>query len=181
MIAKSLDILVALKFVSGGVGKTYAQLSKELGLSASEVHASVRRCIDAGLLDEATHSVRRKPLEDYLLHGVRYAFPAKRGPVVRGVPTAYAAPPLSLEISADDLPPVWADPDGDTKGYAVEPLYRSAPQAAKADPPQQADRATAACHREAGRHFIVGAGCEIPRGTADDKVHALRRYTRENR
>ena len=134
MIAKSLDILVALKFVSGEVGKTYAQLSKELGLSASEVHASVRRCIDAGLLDELTHLARRKPLEDYLLHGVRYAFPAKRGPVVRGMPTAYAAPPLSLEISSDDLPPVWADPDGDTKGYAVEPLYRSAPRAAKADP-----------------------------------------------
>ena len=134
MIAKSLDVLVALKFLTGAAGKTYAQLSKELGLSASEVHASVRRCIDAGLLDELTHSVRRKPLEDYLLHGVRYAFPAKRGPVVRGMPTAYAAPPLSLEISSDDLPPVWADPDGDTKGYAVEPLYRSAPQAAKADP-----------------------------------------------
>ena len=134
MIAKSLDILVALKFVSGGAGKTYAQLSKELGLSASEVHSSVRRCIEAGLLDELTHLARWKPLEDYLLHGVRYAFPAKRGPVVRGMPTAYAAPPLSLEISSDDLPPVWADPDGDTKGYAVEPLYRSAPRAAKADP-----------------------------------------------
>jgi MtaA/CmuA family methyltransferase len=47
--------------------------------------------------------------------------------------------------------------------------------------PQQIYEATAACHREAGRHFIVGAGCEIPRGTADENVHALRRYARENR
>ncbi len=47
--------------------------------------------------------------------------------------------------------------------------------------PQQADKATAACHREAGRHFIVGAGCEIPRATAEENVHALRRYARENR
>ena len=47
--------------------------------------------------------------------------------------------------------------------------------------PQQIYEAAAACHREAGRHFIVGAGCEIPRGTADENVHALRRYARENR
>lgn len=133
MVAKSLDVFVALKFLAGAVGKTYAQLSKELGLSASEVHAAVRRCVDAGLLDESSHEARRKALEDYLLHGVQYAFPAKRGPVVRGMPTAYAAPPLSLEISSDELPPVWEDPDGTTRGYAVEPLYRSVPRAAKSD------------------------------------------------
>lgn len=134
MIAKSLDVLVALKFLLNGIGKSYAQLSQELGLSASEVHASVRRCVDAGLLDELTHRILRKPLEEYLLYGVRYAFPARHGPLARGIPTAYAAPPLSQEISSDDLPPVWPDPVGTTKGYAIEPLYRSVPQVAKADP-----------------------------------------------
>ena len=133
MVAKSLDIFVALKLLAGGAGKTYAQLSKELGMSASEVHAAVRRSTAAGLLDEKTHSVLRKPLGDYLLHGVRYAFPARRGPVVRGVPTAYAAPPLSSQISADDLPPVWAAPEGRARGYSIEPLYKSVPYAAGLD------------------------------------------------
>ncbi len=50
------------------------------------------------------------------------------------MPTAYAAPPLSEHISSEDLPPVWPDPDGTVRGLALEPLYRTAPQAAKADP-----------------------------------------------
>jgi predicted transcriptional regulator len=43
MIAKSLDVVVWLKLLSSGAGKTFAQLSDELGMSASEIHSSVRR------------------------------------------------------------------------------------------------------------------------------------------
>jgi hypothetical protein len=47
-------------------------------------------------------------LEEFLLHGVKYAFPAEHGQVTRGLPTSFAAPPLKDEIaSGDDLPPVW--------------------------------------------------------------------------
>lgn len=133
MVAKSLDVAVCLKILTGGAGKTYAQLSKELGVSASEVHASVRRSVEAGLLDERTHTPVRVPLMNYLLHGVRFAFPAKPGRVARGMPTAHAAPPLRSAISPDNTPPVWPDAEGDAKGYAVEPLYRGAPYAAKLD------------------------------------------------
>jgi MtaA/CmuA family methyltransferase len=38
--------------------------------------------------------------------------------------------------------------------------------------------AIARCHREAGNHFIVGAGCEVCRGTPDANVFALRDYAR---
>ena len=33
--------------------------------------------------------------------------------------------------------------------------------------------AIAACHREAGTRFIVGAGCEVPRGMPPDNLRAL--------
>jgi hypothetical protein len=56
------------------------------------------------------------------------------GPLARGTPTAYAAPPLSASISQDDLPPVWVDPEGKVKGISIEPLYRSVPSAVKSDP-----------------------------------------------
>ena len=112
MIAKSLDVVVLLKLLVAGAGKTYAGLSKELGMSASEIHAAVRRCADAGLIDFEARRPLRKPLEEYLLHGVRYAFPAKRGSLARGIPTAHAAPPLVRKIGLDDLPPVWPDPGG---------------------------------------------------------------------
>ncbi|HUA64688.1 MAG TPA: hypothetical protein VME24_02500 [Alphaproteobacteria bacterium] len=133
MIAKSLDIVVLLKLLLEERPRTYAQLSKELCISASEIHAAVRRCVDAGLLEPLSRTPLRKPLEEYLLHGVRYAFPAKPGPLTRGVPTAYAAPPLADHIISSDLPPVWPDPEGETRGYAFEPLYGSVPKAARSD------------------------------------------------
>lgn len=134
MIAKSLDVVVLVKLLVSSRKKSYAQLSKELGMSASEVHAAVRRGIAAGLIASESRLPLRKPLEDYLLYGVRYAFPAKQGRLARGIPTAHAAPPLANQISSDDLPPVWPDPEGTVKGYSVEPLYVSVPRAAKADP-----------------------------------------------
>ena len=134
MVAKSLDIVVLLKLLLDGAGKPYAQLSRELGMSASEIHAAVRRCAEAGLVDPDSRKPLRRAVEEYLLHGVRYAFPGIRGPLARGVPTAYAAPPLAGQIIQDDLPPVWPDPQGTTKGYALEPLYNSVPRAAKSNP-----------------------------------------------
>lgn len=37
------------------------------------------------------------------------------------------------------------------------------------------------CHRAAGRRFIVGAGCEIPRDTPPENVRALGDYARHHR
>ena len=71
MVAKSLDIVVLLKLLLEQGQRPYAQLSKELSISASEIHASVRRGIEAGLIDAASRLPLRKPLEEYLLHGVR--------------------------------------------------------------------------------------------------------------
>jgi hypothetical protein len=67
--------------------RPYAELANELSMSASEVHAAVRRSEIAGLIDPISRKPLRKPMEEYILHGLRYAFPAKRGPSVRGVPT----------------------------------------------------------------------------------------------
>jgi hypothetical protein len=135
MIAKSLDVIVWLKLLSSGSGKTFAQLSEELGMSASEIHSSVRRGVAAGLIDPNSRMPLRKPLQEYLLHGVRYAFPAKRGSVTRGIPTSYGAPPLAQYFHApDELPPVWPNSEGSTKGYALEPLFKRIAKAVEQDP-----------------------------------------------
>ena len=135
MIAKSLDVVVWLKLLSSISGKTFAQLSDELGMSASEIHSSVRRGAAAGVIDAKSRRPLRKSLEEYLLYGVRYAFPAKRGPITRGIPTSYAAPALAEYFrSQDDLPPVWPDPRGSTRGYALEPLFKPITKAVERDP-----------------------------------------------
>ena len=99
MIARSLDVYVWLKLCGDRRGKTYAQLGKELGMSASEVHAAVRRGGEAGLVKPDPKRVVREAFVDYLLHGVRYAFPAVPGRVVRGMPTGYSAPCLAGEFA----------------------------------------------------------------------------------
>lgn len=53
MQLKPQDLLVALKLVAvGSEPWTYARLAKELGLSTSEAHAGVQRCLRAALLVE---------------------------------------------------------------------------------------------------------------------------------
>jgi hypothetical protein len=69
-----------------------------------------------------------------LVHGVKYAFPTKRGEVTRGLPTSYAAPPLNKHMEpGSELPPVWPFPEGQHRGVSLEPLYKTAPVAAVRD------------------------------------------------
>lgn len=135
-MTKPQDILVVLKLALSRAGEgSFATLAKALGMSASEVHGAVGRLLEARLLEAESRSVRRKPLVEFLVHGVPYAFPAASGEMTRGVPTAWAAPVMAGKVTGDDTEaPVWPDPEGRRKGLAVEPLYSSAPVAAKNDP-----------------------------------------------
>ncbi len=47
--------------------------------------------------------------------------------------------------------------------------------------PQSIEQAIAECHAAAGSRFIVGAGCEIPRGTPPENLQTLTRYARTHR
>lgn len=47
--------------------------------------------------------------------------------------------------------------------------------------PAAVTAALAACHRDAGPRFIVGAGCEVPRDTPVDNLRALCDYARTHR
>ena len=45
--------------------------------------------------------------------------------------------------------------------------------------PEDVNAAVAACHQAAGNPYIIGAGCEIPRGTPAENLRVLARYARE--
>lgn len=139
MELKPQDLLVLLKVAAHPPQRwTYAALGKALAMSASEAHASVKRAIACGLAVAAGRgdwSPVRASLLEFLQHGVRFVWPATPGPVKRGVPTAFGAAPLAglVNAAAGDAP-VWAHPTGSAKGPTLSPLYRTAPQAALADP-----------------------------------------------
>ena len=137
MIAKSQDVLVLLKWLCHSVPPGYADLAKELGMSVGGVHAATQRAAEAGLFDLENKRPKVTALKEYLVHGVKYAFPVRRGAPTRGLPTSYAAPPLREQFQQDqaqELPPVWPDPEGKVRGYTVEPLFPSVPHAARRDP-----------------------------------------------
>ena len=132
MHLKPQDLVVALKLAIAG-SLTYDQLASSLGLSKSEAHAAVKRAKAAGLL-LADRQPNKYAILEFVLHGVRYAFPAVRGRQTRGMPTAYAALPLSeLILPGNDPIPVWPDAQGEARGESFLPLYPSAPAAARTD------------------------------------------------
>lgn len=134
---KPQDLLVALKIaVRPQQQLTYAALAKELSMSASEVHASTKRAEQSRLLvrSDAGLVPVRHSLQEFLIHGVKYAFPALTGPLTRGIPTGLAGPVLRQHFDHhDDLVPVWPDPEGDVRGISIYPIYPSVPVASRID------------------------------------------------
>jgi hypothetical protein len=135
---KPQDICVLLKIVAlDRAPWSYSQLAYELGMSASEVHAGVKRATEASLmrLEEGWGTPDPGALQELLVHGVKYVFTPVHGRLTRGMPTACGAPPLSRVLAlAHDLPPVWPDAEGEVRGYEFSPLYKSVPYAARRDP-----------------------------------------------
>jgi len=132
----SQDIVVLAKLVTYGGGRPpIAQVAADLALSPSQVHGALKRLERSRLVDSHTGRPLLRAVEEFLIHGVKYAFPAQRGEATRGMPTAYAAPPLSDHIAKDaDIPPVWPDPEGKMRGVTLEPLHKAALKAARKDP-----------------------------------------------
>jgi hypothetical protein len=132
------DVFVLAKLLSyKGRRPPIGQMSVDLSISSSEVHAALKRMAFAGLVSNDANENRPllEAVEEFLVHGVKYAFPVKPGELTRGVPTSYAAPPLNRMIDAgSEPPPVWPLPEGLQRGVSFEPLHKSAPAAALRDP-----------------------------------------------
>lgn len=109
------------------------------GISKSQVNQSLNRCADIGLVfkDWKTGHPRTNTtlLLNFILHGVKFVFHTKPTKVTRGISTAFAAPVLADKImTSGDLVPVWPDPNGQTKGLAIEPIYKSVTTVIRKDP-----------------------------------------------
>jgi len=131
------DIAILLKLAIQNEPQTPSKnLAESLSVSQSEVSKALKRCAHAGLLhlSGAEKRVNRSGLMEFLAHGLKYAFPAERGSMARGVPTAAAAEPLKSRFLDDKEPPaVWPYAEGKVRGISLAPLYEGAPKAALRD------------------------------------------------
>lgn len=120
-----IGVVLGIAVQEDGPRDTYSRLGQKLGLSASTVHAAVLRLQAAGLLLPGSRRPNRTALREFLIHGVRYAFPPVIGTAARGVPTAHAGPALREHFDPTD-PMVWPDTNGSLVGTALAPLYPGA-------------------------------------------------------
>ena len=134
---KPQDVVVVLKLCTYAERRpSLAIVAIELGLSPSDVHAAIKRARASHLLHGVEMGERPNvdAILEFLVHGLKYAFPAKRGELSRGVATSYAAEPLKREVLRGSEPiPVWPYAEGKDRGVGFEPLYRTVPFAALRD------------------------------------------------
>jgi hypothetical protein len=107
-------------------------LAAELELPQAAVQRSLSRLGETPVYDPRRRRINRTAAEELLTRAVTYIPPGKLGAPARGVPTAWAAPPLSEHISGNELRSVWPAAGGTTRGLAVEPLHEGALRAARA-------------------------------------------------
>lgn len=80
-----------------------AQMATDLDLSPSQVHTSLKRLERSRLVAPQTNEPYRRAVEEFLLHGVKYAFPAFRGEATRAISASDGTP--STCVAATSLHP----------------------------------------------------------------------------
>ncbi len=124
---KPVDVAIALALAvrSEAQAATYSELGQTLGVSSSTTHEAVRRLQNAGLLRAGTREPNAQALRNFLVYGVRHAFPPAMSREVKGVPTAHAGPILKDAFDSSK-PVVWPDAHGPVRGTGLTPLYPQA-------------------------------------------------------
>ena len=152
---KSQDVVVLLKLVSlqeqeqsepgGSEGNIRVEapysvrnLESRLGISKTEVNASFKRILSTGMAikDHKTGrpKANRRSLYNFIVHGLKFVFPAAPGAMTRGIPTAFAAPMLKdLLFRGGNYIYVWPSAGGRDIGQSVQPLFKSVPEAVGKD------------------------------------------------
>ena len=130
---KPQDIVILLKILCLKE-RPWSQitLADDLFMSQSEISQSIVRSKYAGLLHVDGKKVFVLSFMEFLQYGLRFVFPQKPGPVVRGIPTAHSTLPLNNYIRSEESY-VWPSAKGNTRGHTIIPLYPSVVDAVKID------------------------------------------------
>ena len=131
---RPFDIAVALRLLLSPEDR-YEPLADALVTSTSAVHRSVARLQLARLCRPGSRTVARAELHEFLLHGVRFAFPPVIGAERTGVPTGLAHPELAslFPDGTESKPLVWGSDLGATRSDSLAPLFAGVPAVALRD------------------------------------------------
>ena len=128
------DIVVLLKIISmKNDNWRNIDLANELQISPSEISEALNRCKIAKLIDSRKRKVHLNSFKEFIIYGLKYVFPAEPGPMVKGIATAHSASPIKEHIMQGKDLYVWKFARGNIRGQAIEPLYRTLPEACQKD------------------------------------------------
>jgi hypothetical protein len=129
------DIAVLLKIIISDSNWMSKAIAEDLFLSPSEISYSLQRSALAGLLDSSKRKVMRRTFLEFIQYGLPRVFPAMRGPIAIGIPTAFSSPVMSSYFMTNQLNEmvVWPYAEGAVRGETISPLYPNAVQAALKD------------------------------------------------
>ena len=123
---KEQDLVILLKkLTSKGRELSLRKLAEELGMSASSVSESLERSKKAQLVDRNKKRVNTLALQEFMIHGLPYVFPAETGRVIRGIPAYISASPLKEQVTDSSEQFVWRYVKGNARGQQITPLYPS--------------------------------------------------------
>lgn len=128
------DLYILLKVCCLKDSWTFQSVSEQIFISPSQIHTGLKRAEISGLFSQKNRKINKSALQEFVIHGAKYAYPAERGGLILGIPTSFAGPPLNTMIVKGDAPqPVWQYPGGSIIGYSIKPLHLLAPKAALLD------------------------------------------------
>jgi hypothetical protein len=130
-MVKPADIYVLSGLLSAEGDWTYRSLAGRLEVPHAVVQRALARARNADLYLPERREVHLPHFKELAVHALRFVAPAQLGPLVPGVPAAWAAEPMASAIrsSGEDPPPVWPHARGEVRGQAIEPLHPAAPEA----------------------------------------------------
>ena len=132
---RPFDIAVALRLLLVPEDR-YEPLAAALATSTSAVHRSVARLQQSGLCVRGRRTIVKAAFREFLMHGMRYSFPAVIGAEREGVATATAHPEVARVVNGQNeaAPFVWAREGGSVRGTSLVPLFPGVLEVAARDP-----------------------------------------------
>lgn len=134
---KPYDLVVLFKVACwpSDTPLTHERVGAGTGVSTTDVFRSLRRSSVSGLYLPQAKRVSTPHLVEFVVHAVKYVFPAKPGALARGIPTGIGAPTGSAPpfFSAETW--VWPSEEGQTRGVSIAPLHPRTPGVAPRDLP----------------------------------------------
>lgn len=131
---QAVDCVILCKLIAQKESvMTHRDLAEQLFLSRATISVGLRRLLQSGLVRTEVETNKLLPViasvDEFIVHGFKYIFPAEMGKFTKGIATGIAAPVFKGKLVLGNDPIfVWPYEYGEVKGLAIKPLSPNVPK-----------------------------------------------------